>query len=303
MSFKVFVYYCATWGGWAAFLAWGLVLLMRLGSTENVVARSASTAAVLGFCVAAAVGLVDAVLNSVGTQRLVRVLLCAVLGMLGGALGGLLGGVLIWLTEKALLAFLGWIMVGTLIGGSIGAFDVVRALTAGESPRAAARKMFNGVLGGFLGGFVGGVPFSLILSNQALIERLPNGGLAFGLVLLGVCVGLMVGLAQVILKQAWLRVEEGFRPGRELLLTRDETTIGRAESCDLGLFGDNTIEKLHARIVLQNNRYLLAHAAEDGETLLNDQPVTRKPVPLRAGDLIRVGRNVLRFGERDKRRR
>jgi hypothetical protein len=303
MSFKVFVYYCALCGGWAAFLAWAFVLLLRLGSTEDPIIRSASIAAVLGFFVAAAVGLVDALLNSVGAQRLVRVLLCALLGMLGGALGGVLGGALIWLTGKVLLAFLGWIMVGTLIGGSVGAFDVVRAVIAGENPRAAARKMINGVLGGFLGGFIGGLPFSMILANQSLIERLPNGGLAFGLVLLGVCVGLLVGLAQVILKQAWVRVEEGFRPGRELLLTRDETTIGRAESCHLGLFGDNTVEKLHARIVLENNRYFLVHAAEGGETLLNDHAVTSKPTPLRAGDLIRVGRNVLRFGEREKRRR
>ena len=32
--------------------------------------------------------------------------------------------------------------------------------------------------------------------------------------------------------------------GREIMLTKDETTIGRAESCDIGLFGDNAIERL-----------------------------------------------------------
>ena len=82
--------------------------------------------------------------------------------------------------------------------------------------------------------------------------------------LLGVCIGLLIGLAQVILKEAWIKVEAGFRAGRELMLTKDETTIGRAEGCDLGLFGDNTIEKLHARIVLKNNRYLLEDAGDGG---------------------------------------
>ena len=61
----------------------------------------------------------------------------------------------------------------------------------------------------------------------------------------------MIGLAQVVLKEAWLRVEQGFRPGRELMLVKEETAIGRAEGCDLGLFGDNGVERKHARILLQ----------------------------------------------------
>src|SRR5262249_11959334 len=111
----------------------------------------------------------------------------------------------------------------------------------------------------------------------------------------------LVGLAQVFLKEAWLKVVEGFRAGRELLLTRDETTIGRAESCDLGLFGDSAIAKLQAAVILKNNRYLLDHVADEGETLLNDEPVL-KPTPLRNGDEIRLGRAVLVFGDRQKRR-
>jgi pSer/pThr/pTyr-binding forkhead associated (FHA) protein len=112
----------------------------------------------------------------------------------------------------------------------------------------------------------------------------------------------MIGLAQVILKEAWLKVEEGFRSGRELLLTREETTIGRAETCDLGLFGDNTIQKVHARIVQKNNRYFLSQVGDEGETLLNDEKVGSKPVALRAGDGIRIGKSLLRFGERQKKK-
>ena len=85
----------------------------------------------------------------------------------------------------------------------------------------------------------------------ALERLLPNSSLAIGLVILGLCIGLLIGLAQVVLKEAWLKVESGFRAGREVMLSKDETTIGRAESCDIGLFGDNTIERLHARIQLQ----------------------------------------------------
>ena len=80
----------------------------------------------------------------------------------------------------------------------------------------------------------------------------------------------------MVLKEAWLKVEAGFRAGREMMLTKEETTIGRAESCDLGLFGDNAIERLHARIVLKNNQYVLADVETPGGTFLNDKPV-RKP--------------------------
>jgi hypothetical protein len=304
MSFKVYIYYCALCGGWAAFLAWGAVAVLMAGNAippDSKVFESGVIGAVLGFFVAAAIGFVDAVLNAVGMQRFVRVMTCGFLGLVGGAIGGTIGGFVVKQSGNTFLAFPGWVLVGTLIGGSIGVFDVVRAVTSGEDSRAASKKLLNGIYGGLLGGVVGGLPFTLIYSSTKLSDLVPNARLTAGLVLLGACIGLMIGLAQVILKQAWVRVEEGFRAGREILLTKDETTIGRAESCDLGLFGDNSIEKVHARIVLKNNRYLLAHVADEGETLLNDEPVNR-PVPLRAGDLIRVGRSVLSFGEKEKRR-
>jgi hypothetical protein len=269
---------------------------------KDALSFSAGTGAALGLLIASAVGFVDAFLNAVGLLRLVRVMICGVLGLIGGALGGLVGGFVVKQTSEPLLALPGWVLVGTLVGASVGVFDVARAVMAGEDVKAASKKLLNGVYGGLLGGFVGGLPFTLIYSSTKLSDLVPNARLTIGLVLLGICIGLMIGLAQVILKQAWLRVEEGFRSGRELMLTKDETTIGRAEGCDLLLLADNTIAKLHAKIVLKNNRYLLKHEAEEGETLLNDEPVG-KPTPLRAGDLIRVGRSVLKFGEKEKRRR
>jgi pSer/pThr/pTyr-binding forkhead associated (FHA) protein len=121
-----------------------------------------------------------------------------------------------------------------------------------------------------------------------------------GFAALGACLGLLIGLAQVVLKEAWLRVEAGFRAGRELIISRDAVTIGRAESCDVGLFGDNGIEKVHARIVRQDGRYVLTDADTPGGTYLNDERIT-EPVELRSGDTIRVGRSIIRFQERQKR--
>jgi hypothetical protein len=123
---------------------------------------------------------------------------------------------------------------------------------------------------------------------------------ATGFVALGMCIGLLIGLAQVILKEAWVRVEAGFKPGREKILSKERTTVGRAEVCDIGLFGDNAVEKLHANIIMAGNRYFLEDAGTPAGTFLNDRPVQGR-MPLKNGDLIRLGRNVLCFRERAKR--
>jgi hypothetical protein len=302
MSFNRFIYYCALCGGWAAFVAWGIVFAAGIHSIDSLVWRATLIGGILGMLVAGVVGWLDALLNSVGAQRFVRVLLCLGLGFLGGMLGGCVGQLLN--SGMSVPIFVGWILAGVLIGASIGVFDLLRATSSRGGTSTSLRKIVNGLLGGFVGGFLGGLPFTFLIEKETMRDLLPRSGLTICLVLLGICIGLFIGLAQVILKEAWLKVEAGFRPGRELMLSKDETTIGRAEGCDLGLFGDMNVEKVHARIVKKNNRYLLADEDTPGGTFLNDDPdPVDRLTPLRDGDIIRLGKSVLRFGERQKRRR
>ena len=298
MSFRLFIYYCALCGGWAAFLTWALVRGIDQARPSAGLFRATMIAGILGAFVSAAVGIVDALLNATGTTRLLRVLLCSVVGLLGGALGGFVGQLLTNTFNAP--DVIGWMLAGVLIGAGIGAFDILRAISSGEPIRSGLRKSLNGVYGGLLGGLMGGLPFSQLASNSAL----PRSGQLIALMLLGSSIGLMIGLAQVFLKEAWLRVEEGFRVGREVMLSKQETTIGRAETCDLGLFADAGVERLHARIIVKNDRYMLTHAGGDqGETLLNDKPIDGKPQLLRGGDRIRIGKSVLLFGERQRKKR
>lgn len=295
MSFRLFIYYCAICGGWAAFVSWGIVAATGLRGQDHPYRWATLTGAVLGMILAAAVGAVDAMLNAVGSQRLVRVGVCFVVGLFGGMFGGLVGEFLH--STLHFPVFLSWILTGVCIGASIGIYDLFRSLLAQGETRVPLKKTLNGVYGGLMGGFLGGLPFGFLMGNPAI----PRTDLAISLVILGLCIGLFIGLAQVVLKEAWLTVVQGFRAGRELLLAKDETTIGRAESCDLGLFGDNTIERLHARILLQNRRYLLADAGTPGGTYLNDERIG-EPRPLKSGDKIRVGNSVIEFGERQQRK-
>jgi Inner membrane component of T3SS, cytoplasmic domain len=302
MSFKLFIYYCALCGGWAAFLAW--VIVCAIGGLEtdprtlfggHPFLKTALIAGALGLLVAAGVGAVDAILNAVGNQRLTRVAVCAGVGFLGGLLGGVIGEALHQISPY--LYMVGWMLAGAAIGASIGVYDLFRAMSAKMELRAAVKKTLNGVYGGLIGALVGGLPFVLLPDPTGSTL---HSGLTLGFVILGLCIGLLIGLAQVFLKEAWLKVESGFRPGREVMLSKDETTIGRAESCDLALFGDNAVERTHARIQLKEHHYVLADAETPGGTFLNGNRV-KKPVPLRDGDSIGVGNSVLRFGERQKR--
>jgi hypothetical protein len=303
MSFRVFVYYCAVCGAWAAFVGWGLGRLLGPQSWDalpRVMMRGLS----LGLLLAFGLGIVDALFSSRRTGAVVlRGLFVALIGLLSGLLGATVGQVLYDRTDSEVFRAFGWVLTGLLIGASVGVFDVVARLTRGEGTGGAVRKVINGLIGGGVGGLLGAllyIPLGVALGwlfKRDAGDVLSSG--AWGMVVLGACIGLFIGLAQVILKEAWVRVEAGFRPGRELILTKDVITIGRAESCDIGLFGGQGVEKVHARITQKGHRYLLADDETPGGTYLNDERIDG-PTELRNGDMIRVGNCVLRFGERRK---
>jgi pSer/pThr/pTyr-binding forkhead associated (FHA) protein len=104
----------------------------------------------------------------------------------------------------------------------------------------------------------------------------------------------------VILKGAWVKVEAGFRSGREMILAKEKTSIGRAEGVDIALFGDAGVDRLHANIVLEGGRYFVEDSPNSGGTFINDRKVNGR-AELNTGDLIRVGKSALRFYEKAKR--
>ncbi|MBY0528114.1 MAG: FHA domain-containing protein [Gemmataceae bacterium] len=304
MTFRLFIYYCALCGAWAALLGW---ILGRSATVESPIAEASIKGLWLGLFVTLGLSLVDALWNLSLRQFLhvtARVFTAVVVGSVGGMLGGMIGQALFgWQPYSAFLIF-GWTLTGFLIGASIGVFELLARLIKQERMSGAIRKIVNGVIGGTVGGFLGGIVYLLIRAGFATVfASKPLDQLwapsATGFVALGMCIGLMIGLAQVILKEAWIRIEHGFRAGRELILSKGEITVGRAEACDIGLFGDQKVERLHARISASNAGYLLTDVGTPGGTFLNGERITGA-TPLKMDDLIRVGDCVLRFGERRK---
>jgi FHA domain-containing protein len=315
MSFSRFIYYCAAWGAWAAFVGWALG--QAVVPAEDQYKPSATKVKIIrdsvqGLCLGAFLGLglacVETVVSGGALRRPWRLVARAgtalAVGATGGWFGALLGSSLYQWRQWGVFFVFGWSLTGLLIGAAPAASDVFAAWLRGLDASGSWRKVRNGLIGGLVGGLLGsGLAFAL----QRLGPRLFPGRspqelwtpIATGFVALGGCIGLAVGLAQVIFKEAWLRVEAGFRSGRQLILSRPETTIGRAESCDLGLFGDPAVERLHARILRLRGSFVLVDGGTADGTYVNDELISG-PTQLSSGDQIRIGACLLSFGERSR---
>ena len=224
MSLTRLVYYSAIIGGWAALLGWLIaeVLFFRLGS-----AGGRSVVAIVGGIVGEAVGtglsLVAGMANAQWKQMAMRLMPGLVGGALGGAAGSFLGDLLF--ESVGFPRAIGWAFVGMGIGVADGIYE------------RSGSKIRNGLIGGALGGLLGGFLFDpiqrLISSGSGMSSR------AAAFVILGICIGALIGLTQVVLKHAWLTVLDGYRTGRQLILSQAITTIGRAEHLPLPFLGPN----------------------------------------------------------------
>ncbi len=278
MSFRLFIYYCAMCGGAGAFAGWALGRWLA-GSPS--VFNSGVKGLFLGLGIAFLLGLLDALWNFSISQFFsifVRVLMAVVIGSAGGLLGGIVGQLLFDKWAHDFLLVLGWMLTGLLIGMSLGVFDLLAALVRNQETRGPLRKMLNGLIGGTAGGILGGFFYILMDGKlKSFFESKAREDLwtpsSWGFVILGVCIGLLIALAQVILKEAWLKVEAGFRKGREQILTKQSITIGRAERCDVGLFGDAQVDFCHCRIVRKGNDYILTDEGSSTGTYVNDERI------------------------------
>src|SRR5439155_26574489 len=103
MSFRLFIYYCAVCGGWAAFVGW---IIGALLAPENALGRVGIMGLFLGLMVALGLSLVDAIWNlGRGQMRtvLARVSVALVVGAVAGLIGGMLGQALFQATEVQLI--------------------------------------------------------------------------------------------------------------------------------------------------------------------------------------------------------
>ncbi len=283
MSFYRFIYYCALVGGWCAFVGWLLPEMTIPKSMKNTLLHDVLAAGFVG----AGIGAGLMILTGTGKQqRVLRLIVGLVGGMIAGAIGGSLGNMFV--DKLHLPRWLGWTMMGLCIGSIEGAYE------------CSLKKLRNGLIGGSLGGLVGGLLFepiaNLVQTGHFFTSR------AAGFVILGLAIGCLIGLVQVVLREAWLTVIDGYRPGRQVILSQPVTLLGRGEWVALPFMGSfgNALDMEHLKIIRQADG---SFAAEDNDTK-NGSEVNRQkidgPTPLQDGDTIKIGNNIIRFNEKTR---
>ena len=264
--------------------AWVLAEWLFLGNPHwGGTLSTTASAATLGAMIGAGLNLVAGMANAQWRQQIRRVPAGLVVGGFGGLVGGLLGEILY--ADLGWPRFLGWMIMGLGIGMADGLYD------------HSWRKIRNGLLGGAIGGLLGGLLFDLIARTAADVASR-----ATGFVILGLCVGALIGLAQVVFKEAWLTVLDGFRPGRQLILSQGTTLLGHGDHLPLPFLGyaGRDLENEHLRISRHaDGNFMIEDIHSRAGTLLNGQRLDRAAL-LRDGDLIKLGGNIVRFNHRQR---
>ena len=283
---------------------WNLAGGASTGRFLDLFAHQALMGIIFGVFVGAAIGIVNGM--SAGSGKLIQ--RYAAWGILVGAMGGLLGlffgqllfgslykdpresltfsamGPLIFIWDVVIRA-LGWSLIGFFLG-------LVQGLPIGSKKAA-----WHGAVGGLIGGLLGGTLFEIVpyvlppgTKNPSVVSR------GISMVVTGASIGFFIGLVEALLKQAWIRVVQGRNEGKEYVISKPRTTIGRDELSDVGLFGDRDISPLHAVIEMHNGRHTIKDAGGSIGTAVNGQKVVEHS--LRDGDRIQVGSMRLEFHEK-----
>jgi len=277
-------------------------------SLETLRVRDLLLAIMIFPIIAAMVGLFVAAADGLLSRAYRRAALCAVVGMGCGLALGLAASVV------AEIAY-DWTqgLVATVDGGgprsvlgflaqmlSRGLVWAIAGMTMGLGQGIALRSkrmVVNGLLGGLVGGLLGGLLFDPI---DAVLQRgsayYVEGDLsrAVGFGVIGLTTGLLIGVVELLARDAWLKMLVGPLAGKEFVLFKNPTVIGSSPKADVYLFKDPEVEPAHALLHAVGDGYEVEDRTGAGRTFLNGRPVRR--AHLEHGDQLRIGRTVLSFG-------
>lgn len=260
--------------------------------------------------VAAMVGLAIGSADGLVCRLWRRMLLAGIVGLVVGFLGGFLSQFLAGLVYTPLnmlamkqsgegianLTAMGFFI--QMCGRSLawGMAGMAMGLGQGIALRSG-RLLLYGFLGGAIGGLLGGLlfdPIDLILLGvdkpSAHVSRL------IGFAVIGATVGLMIGVVELLARDAWLHMVAGPLAGKEFLIFKDRLQVGSSPRSDIYLFNDADVAERHAVIRAAADQYEIEAADQFHPVLVNGRAVTR--TRLRHGDQITLGRTVFAFQRR-----
>lgn len=93
---------------------------------------------------------------------------------------------------------------------------------------------------------------------------------------------------------AELVVVKGRNRGDFVKIAGTPVTIGRGKAAQLVLADDSKVSNVHARVTpMEGDRFILEDLASTNGTFVNDERIEQ--VPLRSGDLVKIGRSLIIF--------
>lgn len=260
-------------------------------------------AGIVGACIGTALGVAEGILAGTRPKFQRAVTLGGIVSFFGGWIGvwfgqALYSGILNTFQIRdqnpdnpfqffllLIARTLGWMFLGTLVGLSVGI------------PSLSARKVRHGFIGGMFGGALGGFSFETLARIGSVMPLFQGPVLRLiGFTAIGAATGFFVSLVAEAFKQAWVKVLVGRNEGREHVLDKPASVIGRDELAEIPVFGDASVARRHALIVQTNGRHILRDEGAPGGTQVNGQPVTQQL--LQDGDQITVGRVTMIFYEK-----
>ncbi len=280
------ILYSLMLGAWAALLAWGIrTLILNTATIDNPYLLALVDGGAVGMLTGAIVAGFEKYNNSSrAAPTVIGMLIGLGTGLVGGVAGLLLAELLFQHVQlsgiaQQALRLVGWGLFG--LGVGIGPGIATRSLL----------KSLASSAGGCLGGVLGGGAFILLLSLSA---RFAQTSSAIGFTLLGLCVGLLIALAQEIVKQAELKiVSSGPNEGRRFTIDKNAITIGSASGNDWVIPNDPILAPTHAEIRQGRGVFILHSRVAHLPALVNQQAVQQ--ATLANGDRIRIGNTEIAF--------
>ncbi len=302
--------------------------LIHYGVTKDVLTGTISSdplsteqTRTLIFCVGGMIGLslgmVEGLLEGSLRKLAVGLALGALTGVVFGYIGYQIGGqIYTWLggrdtvghdagmagfARQVIARTFGWSMLG--LGLGIGSALPTRSL----------ERIRNGAIGGFLGGFIGGFVFDQAVHLTTPIHgAIAGGGIheaggpsrAIGFTVIGGLTGFFIGLIDELFKSAWVKVLAGRNEGKDIILSKAVSLLGRDERCDVPLYGDASIGVQHAAIRTDGRRHVLIDGGSPVGTVVNGQKLgAGAELLLRDGDMIQIGSQRVLFREKETQNR
>jgi hypothetical protein len=276
---------------------------------EHLRSRTRALGLLMFAIVGGAVGLFIGAADGIVCRLPRRALLSGGVGLLVGLAGGLVSGILaniVWgpLQELAAdklhdgggAASLGF---GILVMGRSLAWALAgMAMGLGQGiALRSGRLLLYGLFGGVIGGLFGGLLFDPIFllvgghgQPSAHISRL------LGIAVMGAAVGALIGVVELIARDAWLRMTQGPLAGKEFLLFKDLMNVGASPKSDIYLFNDAQVADHHAVMRMTGNECEIEAKSPERPLLVNEQAIKR--TRLRHGDRVTIGRTIFVFQRR-----